>query len=173
MQKKQTLIEEINLDKIKNNASKKRMQHEKLVNSLKRKTPKQLDLIIKSNHNKLFQSIDCLDCANCCKTTSPLILQSDITSIANHLKMKAGDFIEQYIIMDEDGDFVLNTTPCPFLGKDNYCSIYEWRPKACREYPHTQQRKQISIIDITLENVAICPAVFRIFEDLEKTFLSK
>ena len=118
----------------------------------------------------MFSKLDCLDCANCCKTTSPLILQEDITDISKILKMPAGKFIEEYIVMDEDGDFVFNSAPCPFLDVENYCKIYENRPKACREYPHTNQRKQLSIIDISFENVSICPAVFRIFEHLEKEF---
>ena len=97
-------------------------------------------------------------------------MQKDIEQITKYLKVKPGDFIEQYIIMDEDGDFVFNQTPCPFLNETNHCTIYDSRPKACREYPHTQQRKQMSIMDINLENASICPAVFRIFEYLDTTF---
>ncbi|MEZ5008993.1 MAG: YkgJ family cysteine cluster protein [Chitinophagales bacterium] len=166
----QKLIADIDLSKIKQQAASKRKEHEKIVSKLKSKTPKQLDQTIHQKHEQLFENIDCLDCANCCKTTSPLILQSDISNISAYLKIQPGELMKQHIIMDEDGDFVFNQTPCPFLGNDNYCSIYEARPKACREYPHTQQRKQISIIDITLENVAICPAVFRIFEHIESKF---
>lgn len=160
----QKLIAGIDLAQLKQKALNKRKGHEKLVAKLKNKKPKKLDPSIHSKHHQLFENINCLECANCCKTTSPLILQSDITNISTYLKIKPGELMQRYIIMDEDGDFVFKQTPCPFLGSNNYCSIYEARPKACREYPHTQQRKQISIIDITLENVAICPAVFRIFE---------
>lgn len=166
----QKFIANIDLASLRQKAQQKRKQHEKWVAKIKSRTPKHLDQYINEKHHQLFENIDCLECANCCKTTSPLLLQSDIITIAAHLKMKPGDFIQKYVIMDEDGDFVFHQTPCPFLGQDNYCSIYEVRPKACKEYPHTQQRKQLSIIEITLENVAICPAVFRIFDEIEREF---
>ena len=164
---KNQLISVIDLTKLKEQAAQKRKTHQKIVASLKRKKPKNLDAIINQKHHELFKNIDCLSCANCCKTISPIIQPSDITAITRYLKMDTGKFMQQYIIMDEDGDFVFNQTPCPFLGNDNYCSIYEARPKACREYPHSQQRKQIAILDISLENVGVCPALFRIFEQLE------
>ena len=83
--------------------------------------------------------------------------------------MKPGDFINRYLRMDEDGDYVLKSSPCPFLDSENYCSVYEDRPKACREYPHTDRKKILQINELTLKNTMVCPAVFEILERLKTT----
>ena len=133
-----------------------------LLKKFKRQKPKDLDGRFHMQHEAVFQEIDCLECANCCKTTSPLFIMADIERLAKYLKMKPQTFIETYLIIDEDGDYVLQSTPCPFLGEDNKCFVYEYRPKACREYPHTNRKRMYQIMDITLKNTLVCPAVARI-----------
>lgn len=135
---------------------------------LKRKPPKQLDYIMLELHENEFKQTDCLQCANCCKTTGPLFTTKDIERIAKHFRLKPQQFIEQFLRIDEDNDYVLQQVPCAFLGADNYCSIYEARPKACREFPHTDRKKFHQISNLTLKNVAICPAAFNIVEELKK-----
>jgi Fe-S-cluster containining protein len=97
-----------------------------------------------------------------------LFLNTDIDRIASHLRLKPGKFVDQYLRIDEEGDYVLQQVPCPFLAPDNYCLIYDVRPKACREYPHTDRKKFQQISNLTLKNTAICPAAFRIVESLKK-----
>lgn len=135
---------------------------------LKRKPPKQLDYLMQELHDNEFQKTNCLECANCCKTTGPLFTQKDIERIAKHFKQKPHQFIEHYLRIDEDNDHVLKEVPCVFLGTDNYCSIYEVRPKACREFPHTNRKKFHQITELTQKNVSICPAAFNIVEELKK-----
>lgn len=134
---------------------------------LKRRKPKQLDQTVEALHEETFEEIDCLQCANCCKTTGPLFTQRDIERIAKHLKLRPADFVTQYLRVDEDEDYVLQQLPCPFLGTDNYCSIYEVRPQACAEYPHTDRKKFHQILDLTLKNTLICPAAQRVVERLK------
>lgn len=134
---------------------------------LKKKPPKQLDYIMQDLHEAEFERTDCLDCANCCKTTGPLFTDKDITRIAKHFKMKPHQFTEQFLRLDEENDYVLQSVPCTFLGADNYCYIYEVRPKACREFPHTDRKKFQQISNLTLKNVAICPAAFNIVEAMK------
>ena len=136
---------------------------------IKRKKPKNLDQLFHMLHDEAFENFDCLNCANCCSGISPIILQDDIDRIAKHLKIKTSEFLQKYLYMDEDGDFVFTQTPCPFLGPDNYCSIYESRPKACREYPHTNRRKMIQILPLTHKNCEVCPVVYEIVEELKKS----
>ena len=128
-----------------------------------------LDGVIHELHDRAFEKIDCLLCANCCKTTGPLLTQKDIERIAKHFKIKPGAFVEKYLRIDEDGDYVFKSMPCPFLGEDNYCSIYDVRPKACREYPHTNRKNQQGILKLTQKNALICPAVAWIFEGVAIT----
>ncbi len=135
---------------------------------LKKKPPKQLDYLMLELHNNEFKRTDCLQCANCCKTTGPLFTEKDINRIAKHLKLKIQRFISQYLRIDEDNDYVLQQTPCVFLGNDNYCSIYDVRPKACREFPHTDRKKFQQISNLTLKNIEICPAAHNIVEEMKK-----
>lgn len=159
------MIEEI--EQLPSKAAAERQSHKALFKKLKRKPPKDLDRIMQDLHEKTFDRINCLDCANCCKTTSPLFTDRDIKRISKFLKMKPRQFIDQYLIEDEDGDMVLQSSPCPFLFEDNKCMIYEVRPKACAEYPHTNRKKFHQITDLTLKNMSICPAAFEIVEKMK------
>ncbi|MFT4834329.1 MAG: Fe-S-cluster containining protein [Marinoscillum sp.] len=140
---------------------------------LKKKKPKSLDDQFHTLHHETFQQIDCLACANCCKTTSPIFQRGDIERLAKTLKMKVPAFIETYLQLDKDDDYVLTTAPCPFLGDDNKCIVYDSRPTACREYPHTNRKRMYQILDLTLHNTLICPAVSMITQRLVESFPSK
>lgn len=143
-------------------------ENERFYKRLKQKAPKNLDDLFHTLHDDVFEEIDCLTCANCCKTTSPIFYERDIERAAKAVGMKPGDFFEKYLKMDEDKDAVLKQSPCAFLGPDNYCSIYEDRPNACREYPHTNRKKMQQIIDLTFKNTMVCPAVLEMTERLKK-----
>jgi len=143
-------------------------EHKKVLQKLGTKKDREVDRLFHAQHELAFRSIDCLDCANCCKTTGPLITDKDVIRIARHLKLSPQRFIEQYLRIDEDDDYVLQSVPCPFLDTDNFCSIYSVRPKACREYPHTDRVKQKQLFKLALKNAEICPAVFNILEELKK-----
>ena len=142
-------------------------EHKRYLNRLKARKPKKLDEAFEQLHEEVFEEVDCLACANCCKTTSPIFTDTDIERIAKHLRIRPSDLIARYLHLDEDRHYVLNSSPCTFLGSDNYCSIYEVRPKACREYPHTDRRRMVQILDLTLANTNICPAVATIVERLQ------
>ena len=157
----------MDLTEFKKEALKKRPENEKFFRKLKARPPKRLDEVFHTTHDEVFDSVDCLGCANCCKTTSPVFYQRDIERAAKHIKLKPGEFIERFLRLDEDEDYVLNHAPCPFLGSDNYCSIYDSRPTACREYPHTNRKKMVQILDLTMRNTSVCPAVLRITDRLK------
>jgi uncharacterized protein len=122
-------------------------------------------------HEKAFEQIDCLNCGNCCKNYSPRFKQPDIKRIAKTLRMKEGEFTQRYLRLDEDNDYVVKQSPCPFLGADNYCSIYEDRPADCRRYPYTDEDVLLKRIPLTLKNATSCPAVFTVLEALVKAEL--
>ena len=124
-------------------------------NKLKKKQPKQFDYLMNDLHEDEFSKTNCLECANCCKTTSPIFTSKDISSISKHLRLKSDKFISKYLIMDTDNDYVLKQSPCAFLNEDNSCFIYEYRPKACREYPHTNRKDFHKISQITMKNIEI------------------
>ena len=138
---------------------------------LKKRPPKKLDEITQEIHVEVFAQTNCLDCANCCKTTGPLFERKDIDRIAKYLRMKPAQFEAKYLRIDEDNDWVLQSLPCSFLAADNSCLIYEVRPKACREFPHTDRPKIYQIAQHTQKNVAICPAAFTIVEKMKERLL--
>ena len=144
-------------------------ENKKYFQRLKRRTPKRLDLLMQELHDAEFERTDCLDCGNCCKTSSPIFTEKDIERISKYLKMKVRDFISQYLQRDEDDFMVLQSAPCNFFDEsDNSCFIYKVRPKACAEYPHTDRKKFAQISDLTIKNTEICPATYRIIEELKK-----
>lgn len=147
-------------------AKDKHKTHKDFFKRLKKRPPRHLDKTMQNLHDETFDEVDCLTCANCCKTTGPLFTNKDIERIAKHFRMKSSVFIDTYLRIDEDNDYVLQSVPCPFLGGDNYCSIYDVRPKACAEFPHTDRKKFQQISNLTLKNVEICPAAYKIVEKM-------
>ena len=150
--------------KLKEKAEQKADEHRAFFEAVSKNPPKSYDQDCKNIHDAVFENTNCLECANCCKTTGPLFTTKDIDRISKHLNLTPHQFVAEYLQKDEDGDWVLQSLPCPFLGDDNHCQIYTQRPQACREYPHTDRIKNYQIKDLTLENVKICPAAFEIVE---------
>ena len=124
-----------------------------------------LDKLFKKHHQVVFENTDCLTCANCCRNYSPIIEPDEIPLLLTATNISSTDFFSNYIEMDEDGDFVFKSKPCPMLNFDsNKCTIYENRPKACREYPHTNMKDIKNHLDILEKNIEICPAANSILE---------
>ena len=158
----------MDLNKFNQLAKKKAEENKKFLQRLKNKDPRKVDDAFHEIHDTVFEEVDCLTCANCCKTTSPIFYPTDIERVARALRMKPGDFTAMYLRIDEDNDYVLKSSPCPFLDGENYCTVYEDRPKACREYPHTNRKKMVQITELTYKNTLVCPAVLEMVERLKK-----
>lgn len=117
-------------------------------------------------HEKAFEKIDCLTCAACCKNYSPRFKTPDIKRISKFLGLKESVFIDTYLNLDDEGDYVVKKIPCPFLLSDNVCSIYEVRPSDCERFPYTNEDVLLKRINITLKNSSFCPAAFEVLENL-------
>jgi len=156
-------MSEVKLD----NWEKRSKEHEKQYKQLlqradKNKVLKQLP----DFHEEAFNKINCLHCANCCKGYSPRFKTPDIKRISKYVGMKEGDFIEKYLDLDKEGDYVTKTSPCPFLDADNYCGIYDHRPSDCARFPYTDEDVILKRPLITLKNSTFCPAVYYVLEKL-------
>ena len=127
---------------------------------------KKMDCEIHELHHQFTEEIDCLQCGNCCKTLGPLITDADIRRMAKALRLTPSQVVENYLKIDEDGDYVFKEMPCPFLMADNYCIIYENRPKACREYPHTDRKKFYQIYNLSIKNAYTCPIAFEVLSGI-------
>jgi len=117
-------------------------------------------------HEEAFEQVDCLTCANCCKNYSPRFKTPDIKRISKVLGLRESVFIDTYLNIDTDGDYVLKTKPCPFLGADNHCSIYEDRPSDCRRFPYTDEDVFVKRQALTVKNTSFCPAAYVVMERL-------
>jgi Fe-S-cluster containining protein len=154
---------QINLDNWQKNIKEKQKQYKSfLQRANKNNVLKQLPQL----HQEAFSKIDCLTCAACCKNYSPRFKTPDIKRISKHLKLKESVFIETYLQLDSDGDYVVKSLPCPFLGNDNYCTIYEQRPSDCQRFPYTDEDVLLKRPQITLKNATFCPAVYYVMEKL-------
>jgi Fe-S-cluster containining protein len=154
--------------KILERARSRKKQVKQLLDKLQKLPVKEVDWLFHVEHEAVFEEIDCLKCANCCKTTGPLFTQKDIERIAQHKKMSPSAFIDQYMHIDEDKDYALKRTPCIFLDEQNYCSIYSIKPKACGEFPHTNRKNMKEISQLTFNNAMVCPAVSKILDRIEE-----
>lgn len=146
--------------------------NKKNFSKLKKKSPRLINQYFHDLHNEVFVETDCLACANCCLVLGPRVTQEDIDRIAGKLRLKPAAFIDKFLKTDEDNDFVFKTMPCPFLMSDNYCSVYETRPEACRAYPHTNENRLFGKLDIIEKNTLYCPAVFQMVKKLKNKFFS-
>lgn len=154
---------EIKLD----NWQKKSAEHQKQYKQLLQRADKNKVLKrLPDLHEEAFSRINCLDCAACCKNYSPRFKTPDIKRISKHLGMRESAFIDKYLNLDADGDYVVKQSPCPFLGADNYCGIYDVRPSDCERFPYTDEDVILKRPQITLKNSTFCPIVYYVLERL-------
>jgi len=157
----------IDINQLQYLAKKSEPEWKKYFTKNKKKLEK-MDEIVHDLHHDISSKTDCLQCANCCRTLGPRITDKDVERMGKALRMKPVDVINLYLKIDEDGDMVFTSMPCPFLGADNYCSIYENRPKACREYPHTDRKRFYQIYNLSIKNASTCPIVYGVLNELVK-----
>ncbi len=156
------------LAKLKQLAAQDKTANKVFFKKLSKKQKQKLDDKVHELHYTAFEHINCLDCANCCKTLGPRLTNRDIEKLSKATRLKTKAFIAQYLRIDEDGDYVFKEIPCPFLAADNYCMVYENRPKACSAYPHTNRKRFYQIANLSIENSSTCPAVYNILKALRE-----
>jgi Fe-S-cluster containining protein len=152
-----------NLDHWEKRSADKQKQYKRLLQTI---NGKKVYGLLPDFHEEAFSKINCLDCAACCKNYSPRFKTTDIKRISKALKMKESAFIDEYLDLDADGDYVVTSKPCPFLGVDNACSIYEVRPSDCARFPYTDEDVLLKRPQITLKNSSFCPAVYYVLEKI-------
>lgn len=121
-------------------------------------------------HEQAFRTVDCTRCANCCKSMTVLLSEADVERIAPRLGLSVEQFTDRYLEADAEHAPLLKMRqqPCPFLGSDDRCTIYDVRPALCREYPHTDKERFASRAIQHSLNAKVCPAVFWIVEQLRR-----
>ncbi len=128
-----------------------------------------VDKIVHKLNEKYLSLYDCTKCGNCCKQLAPSLSQEEILEITDFLNITYEDFIEKFVNRETTNGFILKNQECPFLNK-NKCSIYEYRPEACRSFPHLHKDNINHRLLSLLDNIHICPIIYYIFEDLKEIF---
>ena len=146
--------------------NKKRLKS--FLTKLEKKTPRGLDNLAASVEKEVWKEVDCLSCANCCKTMTPTYTPADIKRISAHFNQTPQQFKDQWLVYEKrDGDWQNKKQPCQFLNlKDNKCSIYEIRPLDCSGFPHLPKKKMVDYMHVHKQNLEYCPATYKLVEKM-------
>ena len=140
----------------------------RLLQKVKKRKPDFNQLV--AIHEEVFKEVDCLKCANCCKTAHPIFSRTDIKRISSYMGTTESAFELQYLQADNEGDYFPKAMPCPFLADDNNCRIYDVRPKSCRSFPHTDSKDGWERPEWMAKNTISCPAAFEIVKRIALRF---
>jgi len=158
----------VNLRSFKQRVRHRKSAFRRFLSRLEKNPPKKLDEITVLAEKEIWREIDCLTCANCCKTMTPTYTLKDIKRISAHLGMKQQDFKDKWLYKERStGDWLNRSTPCQFLNLEtNMCNIYEVRPDDCAGFPHLPKKKMVEYMHVHKQNLEFCPATYRMVEKM-------
>lgn len=160
--------QKVNLKSFKQKVNRNKPAMLRFIRKVDKTPPKNLDKICVELDKSVWEEMDCLSCANCCKTMSPTYNAADIKRISAHLGMTQKEFKEKWLYIEpKDNDWMNVSTPCQFLDlSTNMCSIYEVRPVDCAGFPHLAKKRMKDYIHIHKQNIEYCPATYRMVEKM-------
>ena len=162
-------IAPVNLRSFKQKAKQTKNSFRRFLTKLEKSTLKGFDGYVATVEKKVRQEVDCLSCANCCKTMSPTYTKTDIRRIAKHFSVTPAAFSKKWLRKDRIGDMLNKTEPCQFLDmKDNKCSIYDVRPADCSGFPHLPKTKTAGYLHVHRQNIELCPATYKLVEKMRE-----
>ncbi|GAO42967.1 YkgJ family cysteine cluster protein [Flavihumibacter petaseus] len=158
----------VNLRRFKKKVLDTKMKMRRFLTKVENTRPRGLDKITPELNREVWEEVDCLTCANCCKSMTPTFTGKDVTRIAAHLGMSEKAFREKWLYYDKkDKDWMNVKRPCQFLDtKTNMCSIYEVRPSDCAGFPHLTKKKMADYIHVHKQNLEYCPATYKMVEKM-------
>ena len=142
----------------------------RFLNRVKRDPPRKLQSIAIKAVSNIWNEIDCLSCANCCKTMTPTYTNADIKKIASYLQISTDAMKKRWLKKERGtGDWINKTTPCQFLNPGtNMCNVYEVRPADCAGFPHLTKKKFVEYLHVHQQNLDKCPATFKLVERMNE-----
>ncbi|MFK5879727.1 MAG: YkgJ family cysteine cluster protein [Flavobacteriaceae bacterium] len=161
---------ELDLNIIKRNSEIKEGENFEFRSFSKGQDSGKIDQIVHELYENVLEHIDCTNCANCCIELETCFHKEEIDRLTKHLNVDKKEFIKQSTKPDEFGaidKFYLNSKPCQFL-TDKKCTIYELRPDECNSYPYLHKDNFNSRLLGVIENYAICPIVYNVYELLKQ-----
>jgi Fe-S-cluster containining protein len=162
------------IEYLKTTRRKKKKTYTTFLRGLLHRKVRGLDSLAIALNKQAFKKIDCLDCANCCKTMSPTYKKSDVNRIAKHIGMTYQQYYDKYLYTDDSGDLLNKKTPCHFLNKDNKCSIYHIRPLDCGGFPHLDLKDfKLYVSGTHIQNISYCPITLNVVERMHEIIIEK
>lgn len=163
-------MQKINFRKFKKHFLENKKALRNFITRAEKRPPELLAQIAEVKDREVWAEIDCLQCANCCKTMSPTYTWQDIKRISAHLDMRPKDFKEKYLYKDtRENDWMNVKRPCQFLNlSTNMCSIYEVRPADCAGFPHFTKKPLPDYMYVHKQNIEYCPATMLFTEKLKE-----
>jgi len=162
-------MQAVNLRSFKQKARHHKKTFRQFLTKIEKHPPRGLDTLTAALEPQVWKEVDCLTCANCCKTMTPTYTKTDIKRIAAHFKVTPKAFSDKWLKYDKkDNDWQNKTEPCQFLNlKDNKCSIYEVRPADCAGFPHLPKKKMVEYMHVHKQNIEFCPATYKLVEKMQ------
>ncbi|HVZ55536.1 MAG TPA: YkgJ family cysteine cluster protein [Chitinophagaceae bacterium] len=142
----------------------------RFLSRLEKHPPARLDAMTTAVEKEVWEEVDCLTCANCCKTMTPTYTPGDIRRIAAHFRMTPDQFRAKWLTRERSsGDWMNKSTPCQFLNlENNKCSIYAIRPVDCAGFPHLPKRRMVDYMHVHKQNLEYCPATYKMVEKIRQ-----
>ncbi|MBX2934344.1 MAG: YkgJ family cysteine cluster protein [Ferruginibacter sp.] len=161
-------MQAVNLRSFKQKVRFNKVRLKKFLSKVLKEQPRGLDKLAADTEKEVWKEVDCLTCANCCKTMSPTFNAADIKRISKHFNQSPEAFTKQWLRKDKIGDMLNKTEPCQFLNlQDNKCSIYEIRPADCSGFPHLSKKRMVDYIHVHKQNIEYCPATYKLVEKMQ------
>jgi Fe-S-cluster containining protein len=166
-------MEPVNFRSFKSKLARNRSRFRKFLNKTEKNPPVGMHQATLKIEQEVWQEVDCLTCANCCKKMTPTFTTKDLKRISAHFQMTPEAFRKKWLVKDRNKDLVNKQQPCQFLNlEDNKCSIYEIRPEDCSGFPHLSKRKWSEYAHVHKQNIDYCPATYKLVEKLIQQFES-
>jgi Fe-S-cluster containining protein len=159
----------VNLRKFKRQVQDNKRKLRRFLTKVENTRPRGLDNLTPVLDKEVWEEVDCLTCANCCKKMTPTFTKKDISRISAHLEMSESAFREKWLVFDKkDKDWMNVKRPCQFLDlTTNMCSIYSVRPADCAGFPHLTKKKAVDYLHVHKQNLEYCPATYKMVEKMK------
>ncbi len=157
----------VNFRSFRRKLSINRKSFRSFLNKTAKNSPRGIDTISAIVEKEVWEEVDCLSCANCCKKMTPTFTKQDLKRISSHFKQTPDEFRKQWLRKDRNKDLINKSEPCQFLNlKDNKCSIYAIRPADCAGFPHLAKKKWSEYAHVHKQNIDFCPATYKLVEKM-------
>ena len=161
-------LKAVNLRTFKKKANEKKRSFRRFLSKMEKDPPRRLNVLTEKLEKEVWAELDCLSCANCCKTMTPTFTPADLKRISAHFGQTVDEFKIKWLRKERkaNGDWMNKKEPCQFLNlNDNKCSIYEIRPTDCADFPHlTKSMKDYG--HVHKQNIEYCPATYKLVEKM-------